>query len=78
MTVRWLLKPQIPSAPQPRVIVCTGERMQDIVSKLYRSLKVQTTDFEPYHEGLNNHYYCYANFECSSWKWRVEEVGGRS
>ncbi|KAF5609844.1 NADH-ubiquinone oxidoreductase 40 kDa subunit mitochondrial [Fusarium subglutinans] len=65
---RWLVKPK-----SPRVIVCTGERMATIVDKLYRSLGVYATTFEPAHAGLSNHYYCYANFESSTWDWRSDE-----
>ncbi|EEU35042.1 uncharacterized protein NECHADRAFT_37472 [Fusarium vanettenii 77-13-4] len=68
LTARWLLKPA-----SPRVIVCTGERMSSLVSKLYRSLKVYSTTFEPAHSGLSNHYYCYANFESSTWDWRSDD-----
>ncbi|KAF4334557.1 NADH-ubiquinone oxidoreductase 40 kDa subunit mitochondrial [Fusarium beomiforme] len=68
LTGRWLVKPK-----SPRVIVCTGERMATIVDKLYRSLGVYATTFEPAHAGLSNHYYCYANFESSTWDWRSEE-----
>ncbi|KAH7253459.1 putative N6-adenine methyltransferase-domain-containing protein [Fusarium redolens] len=68
LTGRWLVKPK-----SPRVIVCTGERMATIVDKLYRSLGVYATTFEPAHAGLSNHYYCYANFESSTWDWRSDE-----
>ncbi|KAH6989443.1 putative N6-adenine methyltransferase-domain-containing protein [Ilyonectria sp. MPI-CAGE-AT-0026] len=69
LTARWLLKP----SSIPRIIVCTGERMTDIVVKLYRSFDVRSTTFEPAHSGtLSNQYYCYANFECPSWIWRPE------
>ncbi|KAF5008809.1 hypothetical protein FDECE_4922 [Fusarium decemcellulare] len=68
LTARWLLK-----TASPRVIVCTGERMAPLVDKLYRSLKVYSTTFEPAHSGLSNHYYCYANFESSTWDWRSDE-----
>ncbi|KAJ4023887.1 Protein-lysine N-methyltransferase efm5 [Fusarium irregulare] len=68
LTGRWLVKPK-----SPRVIVCTGERMAPIIDKLYRSLEVYPTTFEPAHAGLSNHYYCYANFESSTWDWRSDE-----
>ncbi|KIL94457.1 hypothetical protein FAVG1_03021 [Fusarium avenaceum] len=68
LTGRWLVKPK-----SPRVIVCTGERMAPIIDKLYRSLGVYATTFEPAHAGLSNHYYCYANFESSTWDWRSDE-----
>ncbi|WZH46522.1 Protein-lysine N-methyltransferase EFM5 [Fusarium acuminatum] len=67
LTGRWLVKPK-----SPRVIVCTGERMAPIIGKLYRSLGVYATTFEPAHAGLSNHYYCYANFESSTWDWRSD------
>ncbi|CCE27577.1 probable NADH2 dehydrogenase (ubiquinone) 40K chain [Claviceps purpurea 20.1] len=71
LTVRWLLKSDPCPSTLPRVIVCTGERMKHIVAKLYRSLKVQTTNFEPKHaSGLSNEFYCYANFESSAWTWK--------
>ncbi|KAF7544261.1 hypothetical protein G7Z17_g10095 [Cylindrodendrum hubeiense] len=73
LTARWLLKPSPSPASLPRVIVCTGETMADIVTKLYRSFEVRSTTFEPAHSGtLSNHYYCYASFECPSWTWRPE------
>ncbi|KAH7129314.1 putative N6-adenine methyltransferase-domain-containing protein [Dactylonectria estremocensis] len=73
LTARWLLKPS-PSSPSiPRIVVCTGERMTEIVTKLYRLFDVRPTTFEPAHSGtLSNHYYCYSNFECPSWTWRLE------
>ncbi|KAL7784137.1 putative N6-adenine methyltransferase domain-containing protein [Trichoderma ceciliae] len=70
LTVRWLLKSNS-TRPPPRLIVCTGERMEDLILKLYRPLGVQTTAFEPKHSrGLSNEFYCYANFECPNWSWR--------
>ncbi|KAH6606282.1 hypothetical protein Trco_005435 [Trichoderma cornu-damae] len=70
LTVRWLLK-QNNTGPPPRLIVCTGERMEDLILKLYRALGVRTTVFEPKHSrGLSNEFYCYANFECPAWSWR--------
>ncbi len=45
--------------------------METLVTKLYRHLGLKTTDFEPIHaRGLSNEFYCYANFECDSWKWK--------
>ncbi|KAK4068472.1 uncharacterized protein Triagg1_7411 [Trichoderma aggressivum f. europaeum] len=70
LTVRWLLKPSS-GGPSPNLIVCTGERMESLILKLYKALGVQTTAFEPKHtRGLSNEFYCYANFECPNWKWR--------
>lgn len=70
LTTRWLLKPNL---PHQRIIVCTGERMENLIVKLYKSLDVKTTTFEPHHaRGLSNEFYCYSNFECEDWKWRAE------
>ncbi|QUC22204.1 uncharacterized protein UV8b_06445 [Ustilaginoidea virens] len=72
LTARWLLRPSRPDIPLPRVIVCTGERMEALVTKLYRTLDVRTTDYEPKHaRGLSNEFYCYANFECPAWSWKT-------
>lgn len=72
LTARWLLKAGGGAATTPsRVIVCTGERMEQLVTKLYQSLDVRTTNYEPKHaSGLSNEFYCYANFICSSWTWK--------
>ncbi|KAG5949917.1 hypothetical protein E4U53_005635 [Claviceps sorghi] len=71
LTVRWLLKSDNSTSTLPRVIVCTGERMEHVVTKLYRSLEVRTTNYEPKHaRGLSNEFYCYANFDCSAWTWK--------
>jgi hypothetical protein len=76
MTARWLLKPQVVTATSEeglRVIVCTGERMQSLVLKLFHPYGMQTTTFEPKHaRGLSNEFYCYANFECSDWQLRAK------
>jgi hypothetical protein len=53
------------------VIVCTGERMSDVVTRVYRAFNLRATDYEPVHaRGLSNEFYCYANFESESWGWR--------
>ncbi|KAG6018076.1 hypothetical protein E4U54_004615 [Claviceps lovelessii] len=71
LTVRWLLKSDNSSSTLPRVIVCTGERMEHVVTKLYNPLGVRTTNYEPKHaRGLSNEFYCYANFECPAWTWK--------
>jgi hypothetical protein len=80
MTVRWLSRSwgaTIPSSDskalesRAKLIVCTGERMETLVNKLYRPQGMATTSFEPVHaKGLSNEFYCYANFECEDWKWR--------
>lgn len=60
-----------PNSEGIRLIVSTGERMEAIIYKLYANPGVATTTFEPQHsKGLSNEFRCYANFECSDWKWR--------
>ncbi|XKU27844.1 S-adenosylmethionine-dependent lysine methyltransferase [Saccharomyces cerevisiae] len=50
-----------------RLISCTGERMSEVISKVYSDTRITT--FLPEHSnGLSNEFRCYANFECSSWK----------
>ncbi|KAA6408795.1 MAG: N-6 adenine-specific DNA methyltransferase 2 [Lasallia pustulata] len=72
MTARWLSKasPTQGSQPGVRIIVCTGERMESLVLKVYPG--VRTTSFEPQHAHgrLSNEFRSYANFECDFWSWR--------
>lgn len=54
-----------------RFITCTGERVNESIASLYRTIGVKMTTFEPEHsQGLSNEFRCYANFECEDWKWR--------
>ncbi|KAI0551892.1 putative N6-adenine methyltransferase-domain-containing protein [Xylaria curta] len=74
MTLRWLAhsnttKPSS-STIGLRVLICTGERMEALVNRLYRPLGVRTTTYEPAHSGLKNEFLCYANFECDAWSWK--------
>lgn len=72
LTVRWMSKPASQVAVGQRIIVCTGERMETLITKLYKSFGVKTTDYEPVHaRGLSNEFYCYASFECDKWRWRT-------
>ena len=55
------------------MLVCTGERMESLITKLYSKVGTRTTSFEVEHaKGLSNEFRCYANFESEDWKW-VEE-----
>lgn len=77
--MRWLSKPA--SETDYRLIVCTGERMETLITtKLYKSLGVKTTDYEVVHaRGLSNEFYCYANFEAEGeggWKWKTGQETG--
>lgn len=67
ITARFLLKPQ-PAVT--RTLVCTGERMRDLIAKVYPSTRLTT--FHPEHgNGLSNEFRCYASYESDSnnWKW---------
>ncbi|KAI1469427.1 N(6)-adenine-specific DNA methyltransferase [Daldinia caldariorum] len=72
LTVRWMSRP----GPRLRLVVCTGERMEPLITKLYRALGARATTYELVHaRGLSNEFYCYANFECDAWKYRGGERG---
>ena len=75
LTVRWLATAPATDAEKVdlRIILCTGERMETLVLKLYPG--IQTTNFDPQHtqNRLSNDFRCYANFECASWSWRKLE-----
>ncbi|KAI0016359.1 putative N6-adenine methyltransferase-domain-containing protein [Xylariomycetidae sp. FL0641] len=82
LTMRWLArKPSPPTssddatATRPRVLVCTGERMASLVTRLYGGMGVRPTALEIVHAGLQNEYWCYANFECGAWSWREVAEG---
>ncbi|KAF2000453.1 hypothetical protein P154DRAFT_522633 [Amniculicola lignicola CBS 123094] len=72
LTVRWLAKTWTSASDENglKLIVCTGERMEPLISKLYAKVGTRTTSFEVVHaKGLSNEFRCYANFECGAWKW---------
>jgi hypothetical protein len=74
LTVRWLAKSWTTTSAEAtnplRLIVCTGERMENLIGKLYSKAGIQTTNFEVKHaKGLSNEFRCYSNFECSAWRW---------
>lgn len=78
LSVRYLSRAwSQPTSPDGNVgggmkfISCTGERMADVIGKLYAKVGSKTTDFAPEHsKGLSNEFWCYANFEWEQWKWR--------
>ncbi|KAL1617102.1 Protein-lysine N-methyltransferase efm5 [Neofusicoccum ribis] len=71
LTVRWLAKFWDPATL--RLIICTGERMESMMGKLYGKAGVRTTDFEIQHSnGLSNEFRCYANYESNVWQWSAE------
>jgi hypothetical protein len=57
-----------------KVILVTGERMESLVTKLYKSFGLRTTTFDVVHKGLRNEFNCYANFEGEAWKWKEPEL----
>ncbi|KAF2466680.1 uncharacterized protein BDR25DRAFT_336271 [Lindgomyces ingoldianus] len=75
LTARWLAKTWVPMESPNKtesfhLIVCTGERMEDLIEKLYAKAGARTTTFEVKHaKGLSNEFRCYANFESGAWKW---------
>ncbi|KAI9888698.1 MAG: hypothetical protein M1814_006508 [Vezdaea aestivalis] len=90
MTVQWLLKDNYKNSPQDgntaegnvslhkfqghRIVVCTGERMVDIILRLYGKWGLKTTDYQVKHsKGLSNEFRCFANFECEDWSWIERE-----
>ncbi|KAK8156593.1 putative N6-adenine methyltransferase-domain-containing protein [Phyllosticta citrichinensis] len=71
LTVRWLSKSWDAST---LLIISTGERMNEMIKKLYGKAGVQTTDFEVVHMKLSNEFCCYANFERKGlWQWKKDE-----
>lgn len=65
LTVRWLAK----DYNAIRLVVCTGERMESLILKLYAKAGIRTTNLEVVHaKGLSNEFRCYANFESDAWK----------
>lgn len=74
LTVRWLSRAT--KTATPRLIVCTGERMASLITKLYRFFGLRTTTYEPRHaRGLSNEFYCYANYERDG-LWQFRDDGG--
>lgn len=69
MTVRWLSRITFSKdGPiKPQIIVCTGERMEETVHRLYPGIR--TTTFEPRHaqNRLSNNFRCYVNFDSEQW-----------
>ena len=68
LTARWMAK----SWQDTKVIVCTGERMETLIHKLYGKAGIRTTTFLPEHsKGLSNEFWCYSNFDCKDWSLKV-------
>ena len=55
-----------------RLVSCTGERMHEIIARVYP--KTHMTTFLPEHaNGLSNEFRCYADFEWRGWKFQPGE-----
>jgi hypothetical protein len=70
LTVRWMARSWggDGDSTATRLIVCTGERMEGLVHKLYSKPGLRTTKFEIVHaKGLSNEFRCYANFDADIW-----------
>ena len=77
LTVRWLAKEwpgqdnssRGADMKELQLILCTGERMSNVIERLYRKLDFHVTTFLPQHsKGLGNEFRCYANFDCLNWR----------
>ncbi|KAG8529192.1 uncharacterized protein KY384_005827 [Bacidia gigantensis] len=69
ITVRWLARTrgEEEKATSPRVLICTGERMEQLIHRIYPGTR--TTTFRPHHaqDRLGNEFRCYANYESNLW-----------
>lgn len=76
-TVKWLFKSwgePAKNGDASKLIACTGERMEEVINDAYAPKGVATTTYLPVHaKGLSNEFFCYANFECEQWKWKVNK-----
>ncbi|KAL7271207.1 Protein-lysine N-methyltransferase efm5 [Rhizina undulata] len=83
LTVRWMTKPWTApkkggsSEPDPavRIMVCTGERMRELVEKLYRPAGVRGTSFDVQHaNGLSNEFMLYSSFQSERFQYLKDEI----
>ncbi|KAI5806271.1 putative N6-adenine methyltransferase-domain-containing protein [Geopyxis carbonaria] len=76
LTVRWMTKPwkaattttttsgNTGSEGSAKIMLCTGERMRELVERLYRQAGLRATGFEVVHKkGLSNEFRCYSTWE---------------
>ncbi|KAK9473717.1 protein-lysine N-methyltransferase [Dipodascopsis tothii] len=64
ITARVLLNAE---SPARATVVCTGNKVEDIVERIYPGIR--RTTFRPEHaRGLSNEFRCYATSECAQWK----------
>lgn len=80
LTVRWLTKPwslppSVPDKGSLRIMMCTGERMCELLVKLYRQAGLKPTDLDVRHrKGLSNVFWCYSNLPSAHFKLFEEEA----
>lgn len=68
LTARWLAR----KWEETKVVVCTGERMEGLILRLYGKTGIKTTTFLPEHKkGLSNEFWCYASFQCEDWTFKA-------
>ncbi|PKS10871.1 hypothetical protein jhhlp_002628 [Lomentospora prolificans] len=66
----------IKSTDDVKLLMCTGERVQELVLRLYKKFGMKTTTFAPTHNReLGNEFLCYANFESTNWTWMNDQQG---
>lgn len=70
LTVRWLTDPKY----KPRIMICTGERMKElVVNKLYKANGVKPSTLPVEHNQLQNELIAYANYEPEHGRWKLED-----
>lgn len=75
LTKPWTLPPPIPDKDSLRIMMCTGERMRDLLMKLYRQAGLKRTDLDVRHrKGLSNEFWCYSNLPSAHFKLLKEEA----
>ncbi|KAK9366022.1 putative N6-adenine methyltransferase-domain-containing protein [Lipomyces kononenkoae] len=72
MTVRLLLSPD---QDRRKIVVCTGQKVGDVILRTYRPYGVRCTEFRPEHRnGLQNEFRCFASRELDDiWKFEQDE-----
>ncbi|KAK9331560.1 putative N6-adenine methyltransferase-domain-containing protein [Lipomyces starkeyi] len=72
ITVRLLLSLE---KDRRKVVICTGQKVADVILRTYRSYGIRCTEFRPEHRnGLQNEFRCFASGELDEvWKFEQEE-----
>lgn len=73
MTKPWVARPEGAVLSDARIMLCTGERMEELLLRLFRPAGVRTTALDVQHRnGLANKFFCYSNFEHGAVQWLKE------